>query len=123
VSEVSRTVCVRQTTFLVGVHQRDFRLASHHNWLAWVCLMRCRNLSYCNWSDEDESNSDGISGRAAEVVDPFTGDNRLGRFGYKGATSSVRHQVAVALNTDMGVMTSTLTVVVSKPVVAARGLN
>jgi CxxC motif-containing protein (DUF1111 family) len=62
------------------------------------------------WSDEDESNSDGISGRAAEVVDPFTGDNRLGRFGYKGATSSVRHQVAVALNTDMGVMTSTLPV-------------
>src|SRR5690606_9241319 len=36
------------------------------------------------------------------------GDLRLGRFGYKATTSSVRHQVALALNTDMGVMTSVL---------------
>ena len=33
---------------------------------------------------------------------------RLGRFGYKAATISVKHQVASALNTDIGVMTSLL---------------
>ena len=31
---------------------------------------------------------------------------RLGRFGYKAGTFSVKHQVASAFNTDMGVMTS-----------------
>ncbi|EAR08800.1 predicted thiol oxidoreductase [Reinekea sp. MED297] len=57
-------------------------------------------------ADENDANGDGISGRAAKVVDPETGDVRLGRFGYKAATSSVKHQTAAALNTDMGVMTS-----------------
>ena len=41
-------------------------------------------------------------------LDPETGDVRLGRFGYKAATFSVKHQVASALNTDIGVMTSML---------------
>ena len=59
-------------------------------------------------ADENDANSDGISGRAQKVIDPETGDLRLGRFGYKATTSSVRHQVALALNTDMGVMTSVL---------------
>jgi CxxC motif-containing protein (DUF1111 family) len=60
------------------------------------------------WADADDADSDGISGRAAEVTDPVTGDTRMGRFGYKGGTSSVLHQVSAALNTDMGVMTSVL---------------
>ena len=59
-------------------------------------------------ADESDSNQDGISGRAQMVIDPETGDLRLGRFGYKAATASVRHQVAAALNTDMGVMTTVL---------------
>jgi CxxC motif-containing protein (DUF1111 family) len=33
---------------------------------------------------------------------------RLGRFGWKAGASSVTHQIAGALNTDMGVMTSVL---------------
>jgi CxxC motif-containing protein (DUF1111 family) len=40
------------------------------------------------------------------VVDPENGETRLGRFGYKAGTFSVKHQVASAFNTDMGVMTS-----------------
>ena len=60
------------------------------------------------WADADDADSDGISGRVAEVTDPVTGDNRIGRFGYKAAASSVLHQVSAALNTDMGVMTSVL---------------
>ncbi|WP_230390396.1 di-heme oxidoredictase family protein [Reinekea sp. G2M2-21] len=59
-------------------------------------------------ADENDANGDGISGRAAHVTDPKTGDNRLGRFGYKAATSSLTHQISAALNTDMGVMTSVL---------------
>jgi CxxC motif-containing protein (DUF1111 family) len=49
-----------------------------------------------------------ITGRVNKVVDPVTGDLRIGRFGWKAGTSSVRHQVAAALNGDIGVMTSVL---------------
>ena len=59
-------------------------------------------------ADENDANGDGISGKAQKVTDALTGELRLGRFGYKAATYSVRHQVASALNTDMGVMTSIL---------------
>jgi CxxC motif-containing protein (DUF1111 family)/predicted lipoprotein with Yx(FWY)xxD motif len=59
-----------------------------------------------SWVDEDDSNNDNISGRASMVVDPENGETRLGRFGYKAGTFSVKHQVASAFNTDMGVMTS-----------------
>ena len=58
------------------------------------------------WEDPDDLDDDGISGRARRVVDPRTGDLRLGRFGWKAATTSVAHQTAAALNGDMGVMTS-----------------
>ncbi|WDD97047.1 di-heme oxidoredictase family protein [Thalassomonas actiniarum] len=59
-------------------------------------------------ADENDSNGDGISGKAAKVLDPVTGETRLGRFGYKAGNASVKHQVAMALNADMGVMTSVL---------------
>ena len=58
--------------------------------------------------DPSDANGDGISGRANRVIDPVTGQTRLGRFGYKAGTSSVKHQVASALNNDMGVRTSVL---------------
>jgi len=60
------------------------------------------------FQDPDDNNNDGISGRASVVSDPVTGEQRLGRFGYKASTASVEHQVAAAFNTDMGVMTSIL---------------
>ena len=59
-----------------------------------------------SWADENDTNNDGISGRASIVEDPSSGVMRLGRFGYKAGTFSVKHQVASAFNTDMGVMTS-----------------
>lgn len=58
--------------------------------------------------DANDSNSDGISGRAQISIDPTNGNTRLGRFGWKAATASVKHQIASALNTDMGVTTSLL---------------
>jgi CxxC motif-containing protein (DUF1111 family) len=57
-------------------------------------------------ADPSDSDSDGISGRFSTVTDPETGLLRLGRFGYKAGKDSVRHQIAGALNTDMGVTTT-----------------
>ena len=56
--------------------------------------------------DVNDANGDGISGKANRVTDPVTGQTRLGRFGYKAAATSVKHQVASAFNMDMGVMSS-----------------
>ncbi|HMI93472.1 MAG TPA: di-heme oxidoredictase family protein, partial [Polyangiales bacterium] len=58
--------------------------------------------------DVDDADGDGISGKAQLSVDPVSGDTRLGRFGWKAGASSLKHQIAAALNTDMGVMTSVL---------------
>jgi CxxC motif-containing protein (DUF1111 family) len=58
--------------------------------------------------DVNDANGDGISGKAQVSLDPVTGDKRLGRFGWKAGASSLTHQIAGALNTDMGVMTSVL---------------
>ncbi|MEN0039316.1 MAG: di-heme oxidoredictase family protein [Cellvibrio sp.] len=58
--------------------------------------------------DINDANGDGISGRANRIADPATGQTRLGRFGYKAGTTSVKHQIAAAFNADMGVMTSLL---------------
>jgi CxxC motif-containing protein (DUF1111 family) len=60
------------------------------------------------WEDVNDSNADGISGKAQISADPVTGKKRLGRFGWKAGQSSLTHQIAGALNTDMGVMTSVL---------------
>ncbi|HVX94642.1 MAG TPA: di-heme oxidoredictase family protein [Polyangia bacterium] len=59
-------------------------------------------------ADENDKDGDGISGKAQINTDPVTGQKRLGRFGWKAGATSLRHQIAGALNTDMGVMTSVL---------------
>ncbi|HEY1394676.1 di-heme oxidoredictase family protein, partial [Roseateles sp.] len=46
---------------------------------------------------------DGVLGKANFSVDPESGETRLGRFGWKAAKASVRHQVAAALLNDMSV--------------------
>ncbi|MFM2416712.1 MAG: hypothetical protein RL385_1435, partial [Pseudomonadota bacterium] len=58
--------------------------------------------------DVQDRDGDGISGKAQIVMDPAHGEPRLGRLGWKAGASSVRHQTAAALNTDMGVLTSVL---------------
>ena len=57
-------------------------------------------------ADPNDSNADGISGRVQTVTDPETSQQRLGRFGHKGVKARVSHQVAIALNKDMGVTTA-----------------
>jgi CxxC motif-containing protein (DUF1111 family) len=57
-------------------------------------------------ADPGDADHDGISGRVQTVIDPQTGQQRLGRFNYKGGKARVSDQVAGALNNDMGVTTS-----------------
>jgi CxxC motif-containing protein (DUF1111 family)/predicted lipoprotein with Yx(FWY)xxD motif len=57
-------------------------------------------------ADPNDLDGDGISGRMRLVTDVETGQIRLGRFGWKANEPSVRHQIAAAMNGDMGVMTS-----------------
>ncbi len=57
-------------------------------------------------ADEADSNSDGISGRLQLVTDAVTSETRVGRFGWKASQPTIKQQVAAALNTDIGVMTS-----------------
>lgn len=51
-------------------------------------------------------NGPGISGRVQTVIDPVTGQTRLGRFGWKATSPSLKHQIASALNIEMGITTS-----------------
>ncbi len=57
-------------------------------------------------ADPDDANADGISGRMQTVLDPETNQQRLGRFGAKAGRVRLSHQIAGALNTDMGVTTA-----------------
>jgi CxxC motif-containing protein (DUF1111 family) len=52
------------------------------------------------------NNGAGISGRVQTVIDPVTGQTRLGRFGWKASSPSLKHQIASALNIEMGITSS-----------------
>jgi len=56
-------------------------------------------------AEANRKRDDGVRGRAQIVTDE-SGQPRLGRFGYKAGQPSVRHQIAGAFNSDMGVTTS-----------------
>jgi CxxC motif-containing protein (DUF1111 family) len=53
--------------------------------------------------DPEDRDDDGISGKAAIVRDPVTGEPTLGRFGWKAQQATVRHQSADALAGDIGI--------------------
>jgi CxxC motif-containing protein (DUF1111 family) len=58
-------------------------------------------------ADPTDTNQDGVSGtvrRVKDAIDPSL--TRLGRFGWKAGQATVKQQVAAALRTDMGVLTS-----------------
>ena len=57
--------------------------------------------------DACDLDGDGISGRVHAVTSPLESTaNRLGRFGTKASQAAVRHQIAYALNRDMGIATA-----------------
>lgn len=58
-------------------------------------------------ADPQDADGDGISGRAQLINDPEDAAKiRIGRFTYKASQAKVAHQIAYALNRDMGVATS-----------------
>lgn len=57
-------------------------------------------------ADNDDADSDGISGRASMVTDISKNETRLGRFTYKGQTPSVLQQGAAAYQGDIGITSS-----------------
>jgi CxxC motif-containing protein (DUF1111 family) len=57
-------------------------------------------------ADPDDADQDGISGRMQIVADPETSQQRLGRLTSKGGKARLSHQIASALNRDMGVTTT-----------------
>ncbi|HET7847011.1 MAG TPA: di-heme oxidoredictase family protein, partial [Acidimicrobiia bacterium] len=54
-------------------------------------------------SDPDDADGDGISGRPNRVTDPTTGEQVLGRFGWKANVTTVEQQVASAFLNDIGI--------------------
>lgn len=57
-------------------------------------------------ADPNDTSQDGISGRIRTLADPENDFQRLGRFTAKGGQAKVKHQIASALNTDMGIPSS-----------------
>ncbi|HUJ09341.1 MAG TPA: di-heme oxidoredictase family protein [Verrucomicrobiae bacterium] len=56
-------------------------------------------------ADPSDADHDGVAGCIQTATDPWTGQPRLGRFGYKAAGFSVEHFVCAALNLELGVTT------------------
>ena len=56
-------------------------------------------------ADPDDADGDGIRGRAAVAIDPATGQQALGRFGWKAQSATVRRQSAEAFAFDIGIST------------------
>jgi CxxC motif-containing protein (DUF1111 family) len=54
-------------------------------------------------ADPDDSNGDGISGRAAMVIDVATGNERVGRFGWKAQHATLLAFGADAYRNEMGI--------------------
>ena len=54
-------------------------------------------------ADPDDTDGDGISGRASVVRAPGAGSPSLGRFGWKASTATVREQSAKAFSGDIGI--------------------
>lgn len=57
-------------------------------------------------ADENDSDSNGISGRVSMALDAFSGETKVGRFAYKAQNTSVLQQVAGAYGGDIGISTS-----------------
>ncbi|MBB3062018.1 di-heme oxidoredictase family protein [Microbulbifer rhizosphaerae] len=89
-----------------GVTPERFSARIAPNLVGMGLLEAIRESAILAQADPEDSDGDGISGRANRVLDPETGDTRLGRFGWKAGTASIRHQLARAFNTDMGILTS-----------------
>lgn len=58
------------------------------------------------WVDAEDSDGNGISGRANHVLDLVTQKKALGRFGWKANQPDIAHQTSAAFSGEMGMATS-----------------
>jgi len=56
-------------------------------------------------ADPDDADGDGISGKPNHVMDPVSGQIRIGRFGWKAGSATIRAQSASAFAGDIGIST------------------
>jgi len=57
-------------------------------------------------ADPNDSNGDGVSGKANYVYDIASNSTKMGRFGWKANQPNVKQQVAAAFSGDMGITSS-----------------
>lgn len=96
----------RPTYDFTGVTPTHFSVRLAPQLVGLGLLEAVRESDVAALADPTDADADGISGRMHVVSDPQTGEGRLGRFTYKSGRARVSHQVAAALNTDIGVTTS-----------------
>ena len=90
----------------VGTQPKFFSVRLTPQLVGLGLLEAIREENILELADPSDQDGDGISGRAQVVLDLETQEKRLGRFGYKAGQPRLRHQIAGALNSDMGVTTS-----------------
>jgi len=92
------------TNLQYGPLDKDINIAPHKA-LSLIGLGAIESISDKDIlinEDIDDKNKDGISGKANWVYNPETNSTELGRFTWKGASASVKHQSANAAHNDMG---------------------
>ena len=96
----------RPTYLFTGPEPSNFSLRNTPALVGMGLLEAVPESAIAALADPTDSNRDGIAGRMQLVIDPETGQTRLGRFGWKAGKARIRHQIASALNADMGITTS-----------------
>lgn len=89
-----------------GAQPKHFSVRLSPQLVGLGLLEAIREDDILNLADPEDRDGDGVSGRPQIVVDVETKQQRLGRFGYKAGQPRLRHQIAGALNSDMGVTTT-----------------
>jgi CxxC motif-containing protein (DUF1111 family) len=103
---VEQSVSLSRPSFAVSVAHYSARIARR---LVGMGLLESIDEStLLAQADPEDCDGDGISGRAQRVKDPEGGAVRVGRFGWRAEKVSIRHQVADALDADLGVGTELL---------------
>jgi CxxC motif-containing protein (DUF1111 family) len=70
--------------------------------------------------DPSDRDRDGVSGRAARIVDAASGDRRIGRFGWKGQHATLLSFSADAYRNEMGITNDIFSAEVAYGVTAER---
>ncbi|MEM6533452.1 MAG: di-heme oxidoredictase family protein [Myxococcota bacterium] len=96
---------VRPRYTFAGGEPSSFSVRTANQFVGMGLLEAIPEETLIGFADEFDRNNDGISGRPHIVTDPELGVPRVGRYGWRAASASLRHQTADAFNADMGVTT------------------